>query len=152
VLFVLKRIHGPEVFPYRLLDGTRAFPPVIERVKKATPPPQEAPTPKDNNKYDPGLTAPGREEPPATKNRQQHFPLQATEGKRITVHSAPEQYGAIYDKTPGVLSDHFKIDYANRFDGRIDTCPAFVNLAPDAGGEREPSLRRRAMACITPLP
>jgi hypothetical protein len=47
VLFVLKRIHGPEVFPYRLADGSRAFPPVIERVKKATPPPQNAPTPKD---------------------------------------------------------------------------------------------------------
>jgi RNA polymerase sigma-70 factor (ECF subfamily) len=151
VLFVLKRIHGPEVFPYRLLDGTRAFPPVIERVQKATPPPQEAPTPKDNARYDPGLTAPGREEPPATKNRQQDFPVQATEGKRITVESAPEQYSAIYEKTLGVLSDHFKIDYANRFDGRIDTCPAFVDPAPDAGGERAPSLRRRAVACITPL-
>src|SRR5262249_2987172 len=46
VLFVLKRIHGPEVFPYRLADGSRAFPPVIETVKKATPPPQNAPTPK----------------------------------------------------------------------------------------------------------
>jgi RNA polymerase sigma factor (sigma-70 family) len=62
VLFVLKRTHGPEVFPYRLPDGTRAFPPVIERVKKPTTPPQEAPTPKDNNKYDLGLTAPGRQE------------------------------------------------------------------------------------------
>jgi RNA polymerase sigma factor (sigma-70 family) len=66
VLFVLKRTHGPEVFPYRLPDGTRAFPPVIERVKKATPPPQEAPTPKDNNKYDLGFSTPRSEEPPAS--------------------------------------------------------------------------------------
>ena len=81
VLFVLKRIHGPEVFPYRLPDGTRAFPPVIEREKKATPPPQNAPTPKDSNKYDVGPTAPEREEPPAAKNRQQDFPVRAGEGK-----------------------------------------------------------------------
>src|SRR5260370_37258832 len=47
VLIVLRRTHGPEVFPYRLLDGTRAFPPVIERAK-TTPPPQVAPTPKDS--------------------------------------------------------------------------------------------------------
>jgi RNA polymerase sigma factor (sigma-70 family) len=46
VLFVLKRIHGPEVFPYRLPDGTRAFPPVIERATTTTPP-QDAPTPTD---------------------------------------------------------------------------------------------------------
>jgi hypothetical protein len=73
---VLKRIHGPEAFPYRLADGSRAFPPVIERVKKATPPPQEAPTPKDNNKYDLGLTTPGREEPP---QRQQEEPRRASQ-------------------------------------------------------------------------
>jgi RNA polymerase sigma factor (sigma-70 family) len=151
VLFVLKRIHGPEVFPYRLLDGSRAFPPVIERVEKATPPPQEAPTPRDNARYDPGLTAPGREEPPATMNRQQDFPFQATEGKRITVESNPEQYSAIQEKTLGVSSDHFAIGYANRYDGRIDTRPVFVDSDPDAGGEREPSHRRRALACIRPL-
>jgi RNA polymerase sigma factor (sigma-70 family) len=50
VLFVLKRIHGPEVFPYRLADGTRAFPPVVERVKKATPRPQAAPTLKHDSR------------------------------------------------------------------------------------------------------
>jgi uncharacterized protein (TIGR03067 family) len=46
VLLVLKRIRGPEVFPYRLADGTRAFPPVIERITK-TPPPHVAPPPKE---------------------------------------------------------------------------------------------------------
>jgi hypothetical protein len=30
VLLVLKRTHGPEVFPYQLADGSRAFPSVIE--------------------------------------------------------------------------------------------------------------------------
>lgn len=69
VLFVLKRIHGPEVFPYRLADGSRAFPQVIDGVKKATPPAQVAPTPKDNNKYDLAPTAPETERPPATKDR-----------------------------------------------------------------------------------
>ncbi len=47
VFFVLKRIHGPEVFPYRLADGTRAFPPIIKKAK-TIPPPQLAPTPKDS--------------------------------------------------------------------------------------------------------
>src|SRR5262249_42142341 len=85
VLFVLKRIHGPGVFPYRLADGSRAFPPGIETVKKATPPPQNAPTPKDNNKYDLGPTAPGTEEPPATKKRPQERdsrPAAASESAR----------------------------------------------------------------------
>jgi uncharacterized protein (TIGR03067 family) len=86
VLIVLKRIHGPEVFPYRLADGSRAFPPVIERVKKATPPPQVAPTPKDSNKYDLGPT--GSEESPATKTQQQDFPVKAGKGKRLTVQMA----------------------------------------------------------------
>jgi RNA polymerase sigma factor (sigma-70 family) len=57
VLIVLKRIHGPEVFPFRLADGTRAFPTLIEKAK--TTPPQIAPTPKVNERnYDFGLTAP----------------------------------------------------------------------------------------------
>jgi hypothetical protein len=33
VLLVLKRTHGPEVFPFRLADGTRAFPTIIEKAK-----------------------------------------------------------------------------------------------------------------------
>jgi RNA polymerase sigma-70 factor (ECF subfamily) len=48
ILFVLKRTHGPEVFPFRLADGSRAFPTLIEKVEKAMPPPQVAPTPKDS--------------------------------------------------------------------------------------------------------
>jgi uncharacterized protein (TIGR03067 family) len=47
VLIVLKRIHGPEVFPFRLADGTRAFPQLIEKGEKS-PPPQTAPTPRDS--------------------------------------------------------------------------------------------------------
>jgi uncharacterized protein (TIGR03067 family) len=38
VLVVLKRIHGPEVFPFRLPDGTRAFPTLIERPNTKQPP------------------------------------------------------------------------------------------------------------------
>ena len=46
ILLMLKRTHGPEVFPFRLPDGTRAFPKLIE---EATPkPPQTAPQPKDS--------------------------------------------------------------------------------------------------------
>jgi RNA polymerase sigma factor (sigma-70 family) len=49
VLIVLKRTHGPEVFPFQLPDGTRAFPTIIEKAKrKHTPPaqltPQHGPT------------------------------------------------------------------------------------------------------------
>ncbi len=37
VLVVLKRIRGPEVFPFLLPDGTRAFPTIIERAKTPLP-------------------------------------------------------------------------------------------------------------------
>jgi hypothetical protein len=37
-LFVLKRTYGPDVWPFRLADGTRAFPTLVER-KGTTPPP-----------------------------------------------------------------------------------------------------------------
>jgi uncharacterized protein (TIGR03067 family) len=40
VLVVLKRTHGREVFPFRLPDGTRAFPTIIERAKTPPPPPR----------------------------------------------------------------------------------------------------------------
>jgi RNA polymerase sigma factor (sigma-70 family) len=39
VLFVLKRAFGKEAFPFRLQDGTRAFPTLIERTRKGPPPP-----------------------------------------------------------------------------------------------------------------
>ena len=65
-----------EIYAKKLADGSRAFSPVIERVKKATPPPQEAPTPKDNNKYDLGLTAPGREESPQRQQEEQRHASQ----------------------------------------------------------------------------
>ena len=48
VLLVLKRTHGPEVFPFRLPDGTRAFPTIIEKAGETPPPPQIAPQPKDS--------------------------------------------------------------------------------------------------------
>jgi RNA polymerase sigma factor (sigma-70 family) len=45
VLMVLKRIHGPEVFPFRLPDGTRAFPSLIDRPTTPPPPPLLVPQP-----------------------------------------------------------------------------------------------------------
>jgi uncharacterized protein (TIGR03067 family) len=49
ILLVLKRTYGPEVFPFRLADGTRAFPTLIEKEGKTPPPPQTATTPKGGN-------------------------------------------------------------------------------------------------------
>jgi uncharacterized protein (TIGR03067 family) len=42
-----KRIHGPEAFPFRLPDGTRAFPTIIERATTPLPPPRVMAQPKD---------------------------------------------------------------------------------------------------------
>jgi RNA polymerase sigma factor (sigma-70 family) len=42
VLVALKRIHGPQGFPFRLPDGTRAFPTIIGP-RTSTPPPQPRP-------------------------------------------------------------------------------------------------------------
>jgi RNA polymerase sigma factor (sigma-70 family) len=63
-LITLKRAHGPEVFPFRLADGTRAFPTIIE--KATLKPPQTAPHPKDSKpnygSYDPGPVPPRPED------------------------------------------------------------------------------------------
>jgi RNA polymerase sigma factor (sigma-70 family) len=56
VLVVLKRTHGPEGFPFRLPDGTRAFPTIVEKTRREpTPPPQVVPQPKADkpNAYKP---------------------------------------------------------------------------------------------------
>jgi RNA polymerase sigma factor (sigma-70 family) len=95
-----------------------------------------------------------REQPSRDRKRLTGVPMKErvpTSKSEVRFAVPPEKYRAIYDTTLGVLSDHFKIDDANRWDGCIDTCPAFVNVAPDAGGEKEPSLRHRATARITPL-
>ena len=46
VLIVLKRTHGPEVFPFRLPDGTRTFPTFTDNAM--TTPPTFAPRPTDS--------------------------------------------------------------------------------------------------------
>jgi uncharacterized protein (TIGR03067 family) len=95
-----------------------------------------------------------REQSSSDRQRSTGLPLKARGPalkSEVRLAVPPEQYSAIYDRTLGALSDHFKIDHSNRFEGRIDTCPAFVDFAPAAGGEREPFLRRRAVARITPL-
>jgi RNA polymerase sigma factor (sigma-70 family) len=133
ILFLLKRIHGPEVFPYRLADGTRAFPPVIERPKKAMPPPRVAPTPKDSNSASYNLPAAGADEPPASKD----FRVKAGEGKRITVESeeqtklhgswTPVSWDLFGEKMPNESMDIMKVIFAgdqlvfNRRDNPTET-------------------------------
>jgi RNA polymerase sigma factor (sigma-70 family) len=90
----------------------------------------------------------GEDETDARLPRKEELPTPRSE-MRVAV--LPGRYSAIYEKTLGVLSDHFKIDHANRYEGRIETCAAFVNLTPDVEGEKEPTLRRRAVARITAL-
>jgi uncharacterized protein (TIGR03067 family) len=51
VLAVLKRTHGPGVFPFRLPDGTRAFPTVIEKANTAPPQVALVPPPSDLNAF-----------------------------------------------------------------------------------------------------
>jgi RNA polymerase sigma factor (sigma-70 family) len=47
VLIMFKRMYGPEIFPFRLLDGTRAFPTIVEGENMEFPtPPMIAPQPK----------------------------------------------------------------------------------------------------------
>jgi RNA polymerase sigma factor (sigma-70 family) len=41
VHLIFKRILGPEAFPFRLADGTRAFPTLIERETTPQPPPRQ---------------------------------------------------------------------------------------------------------------
>jgi RNA polymerase sigma factor (sigma-70 family) len=43
VLVKLQRIHGPEVFPFRLVDGTRTFPSIIPPARDRQNPPMQLP-------------------------------------------------------------------------------------------------------------
>jgi uncharacterized protein (TIGR03067 family) len=45
VLMVLKRQNGPDLRDFRLPDGSRAFPDLLERQSRPQPPPKAAPTP-----------------------------------------------------------------------------------------------------------
>jgi hypothetical protein len=62
-----------------------------------------------------------------------------------TVRNATADYNVLFDRATKVLGDHFQIEYANRFDGRIETHPTEVKL-PDGS-----VIRRRAMVQITAL-
>jgi RNA polymerase sigma factor (sigma-70 family) len=123
VLIVLKRIHGPEVFPFRLADGTRAFPKITEMNGK-TPPPQEAPTPTDNNRYEPGVTAPGKKEPPAPKYQQQDFAVRDTHTDVNEHPTGKPPFGA----TPQVAPSHPKAG--------VERCYAVTSRLVEAGSEQ----------------
>jgi len=59
-LFKLKRVYEPE-FPFRLPDGTKAFPTLVDRVIKTDPLSRSQPLDKDDNEYRP--TKPPKDEP-----------------------------------------------------------------------------------------
>jgi RNA polymerase sigma factor (sigma-70 family) len=71
ILLVLKRTAGADVFPFRLPDGTRAFPPIIDKVNPK--PPQITPQPKDSKpnygSYTPGVGRPAASEPQPKSGR-----------------------------------------------------------------------------------
>jgi RNA polymerase sigma factor (sigma-70 family) len=57
-------------------------------------------------------------------------------------------YDAIFYQVMAVVSDYFTVEYANRYDGRIETFPALVKPSRGEGTNGAP-LRRRAMIQIT---
>jgi RNA polymerase sigma factor (sigma-70 family) len=72
------------------------------------------------------------------------------ESKTVQVGDPTADYNALFDRVMAVVSDYFKVDYANRYDGRIESFP-LVPLATGgmAGVAR---LRRRAMVQIASVP
>jgi RNA polymerase sigma factor (sigma-70 family) len=51
-------------------------------------------------------------------------------------------YNAVFDKALKVVAHYFTLEYANRFEGRIDTLPAMMTSVGDE--TQGPSVRRRA--------
>ncbi len=58
-----------------------------------------------------------------------------------------EDYPAIFERVTEILSDYFEIQYANRYDGRIETFPSRVRNQSATGN----SMRRRAVVQIIAL-
>src|SRR5262249_20598632 len=67
----------------------------------------------------------------------------------VYVVDRPADYNALFDKVLEVVGAFFKVDYANRYDGRIETAPAFIARAPGAGSSK-PNMRRRALVQVMP--
>jgi RNA polymerase sigma factor (sigma-70 family) len=61
-----------------------------------------------------------------------------------TVRDPVTDYNALFDRAQKVLRDYFEIEYANRFEGRIEACPPKAQLRADGVP------RRRATVQITP--
>jgi RNA polymerase sigma factor (sigma-70 family) len=83
VLVVLKRTYGPEVFPFRLADGTRAFPKIIEMTKTAPPP--MAPQPPASRTPSYGEVA--GEQPNKTMTYRRNRPTKAADRREYVIIS-----------------------------------------------------------------
>src|SRR5262249_40574839 len=68
----------------------------------------------------------------------------------IWLGRAASDYGAIFEKALRVVGDYFEVDYANRFEGRIETFPTARSLRPAMQPGNTPSVRRKAIVSITP--
>jgi RNA polymerase sigma factor (sigma-70 family) len=77
-------------------------------------------------------------------------PTGADEPRAVPVEVAAADYNVLFDQALIVLGDYFKVEYANRYDGRIETLAAVVQSAAgkNAGAA---TTRRRAMLQITPV-
>jgi hypothetical protein len=135
ILVVLKRIFGPEVFPFRRADGTRTFPPIIEKANEPVQPPPIH------------LDSPPAQATAASVPANLPSYSARTEVKRqdaqVKLERKPEDYDAIFQNALDVVDDLFEIAYANRYDGRIETANR-----PEKATE-SPPVRQRAIVQIT---
>ena len=76
------------------------------------------------------------------------------EPQPIWLGRAASDYAAIFTKALQVVGDYFEVDYANRYEGRIETFPTAKSLRPTtppgAQPESAPSVRRKAVVRISP--
>jgi hypothetical protein len=89
--------------------------------------------------------------PETPRSRPPAAPDGAAQTEGNPVRSRAAEYSAVFERVASVLGERFPIEYANRFDGRIETAPV-RKPKPDPAdpGVSVPSVRLRAVAQIGP--
>jgi uncharacterized protein (TIGR03067 family) len=111
VIVELKRTHGPEVFPYRLADGTRTFPTLVEKPNTTRPPIAPPPPASARSPYQPAeppKQGPRNYSKPDAYQPQEIRPPKAADGREYVITPRLMQGGT--DKPKEILGPKLVVE------------------------------------------